>query len=295
MAAIAPVLKPADRAVISAVHAAAIPEIWIAFPARIDNRQNILRLAAKPSSFMTKVNSRSREYRIKSAFSLGLRPDELWKWYPVVQSRHLEEILCAKFCPINRKPNMDLKHFGDSYDIVKKSLLEWLSAFGPWVAHPMFTHPTNAEEAEAFSRFLGIPLVSTDVLNSSCDRASYFAACKQCHSLFLDPDTGIRIDAVEASRSPSYVFAKELVDLASARPQALTLTFDQSLSRGQDRELISTKLAHFAAQGVHGFAYVSHASFVVLGRSATQIHEAQAQLLARSALPRGRIVAAGGG
>ncbi len=34
---------------------------------------------------------------------------------------------------------MDLKHFGDSYDIAKRSLLDWLSAFGPWGAHPMFT------------------------------------------------------------------------------------------------------------------------------------------------------------
>ena len=43
---------------------------------------------------------------------------------------------------------MKLKHLGDSYDIVKKSLLQWLSAFGPWAAHPMLRHPTSPAEAE---------------------------------------------------------------------------------------------------------------------------------------------------
>src|SRR5262245_4645327 len=57
---------------------------------------------------------------------------------------------------------MNLKHFGDSYDIVKKSMLKWLSAFGPWAAHPMFTL-RNRDNA-AFAHFLGVRLVSNDVL-----------------------------------------------------------------------------------------------------------------------------------
>src|ERR687887_1421467 len=118
------------------------------------------------------------------------------------------------------------EHFGDSYDIVKKSLLQWLSKFGPWAAHLMFTHQTNAAEAEAFSRFLGAPLISTEVLECRSDRVRYFVPCRQfqCRSLFLDPDTGIRIEPVEASRAPKFVFAKELIELSAARPQGLTLT-----------------------------------------------------------------------
>jgi hypothetical protein len=34
---------------------------------------------------------------------------------------------------------MKLRYFGDSYDIVKKSMLAWLSPFGKWQTHPMFT------------------------------------------------------------------------------------------------------------------------------------------------------------
>ena len=65
---------------------------------------------------------------------------------------------------------MDRKHFGHSYDIVKRSLLDWLSDFGPWGAHPMFTHPVTATEAAAFARFLAVELVSTDVLSVASDR-----------------------------------------------------------------------------------------------------------------------------
>ena len=65
---------------------------------------------------------------------------------------------------------MQLRHFGDSYDIVKKSLLKWLEDFGPWAAHPMFTHRTTVSESEAFSRFLGVRLVSAKVLLPGSDR-----------------------------------------------------------------------------------------------------------------------------
>lgn len=185
---------------------------------------------------------------------------------------------------------MNLKHFGDSYDIVKKSMLEWLADFGPWAAHPMFTHPTSVCESEAFSHFLGVPLVSTDVLDAVRDRAHYFASCHPYHSLFLDPDKGIRLKAVRGRRALAFVFAEELIGLADARQDALTLTFDQSLARGRERDQIRTKLAHFAAHGVSGFAYVSHASFVVLGRSPVLVQEARHRVLTKSALPAHRIV-----
>lgn len=185
---------------------------------------------------------------------------------------------------------MDLKHFGDSYDIVKKSLLTWLADFGPWAAHPMFTHSTSDSESQAFSRFLGVPLVSTGVLDTGCDRASYFASCHSHHSLFLDPDKGIRLKTVKGRRAPAFIFAKELIDLAGARPDALTLTFDQSLARGQEQDQIRAKLTHFAAHGISGFAYVSHASFVVLGQSPILVEKARERVLAASALPAHRIV-----
>jgi len=185
---------------------------------------------------------------------------------------------------------MWMKYFGDSYDIVKKSLLDWLSAFGPWAAHPMFTHRTSPQGAAAFSRFLGVPLVTADVLTPLCDRGCYFASCHSCHSVFLDPDTGVRLRVTRRRDAPHYIFARELIDLVKVRPQALTLTFDQSLARGRERGQIRVKLAHFAAHGIHAFAYVSHASFIVLGQSGVLVRRAHEQILAASGLPTRCIV-----
>jgi|EndMetStandDraft_3_1072993.scaffolds.fasta_scaffold79309_2 hypothetical protein len=180
---------------------------------------------------------------------------------------------------------MDLKHFGDSYDIVKKSLLQWLAPFGPWAAHPMFTHDVNAEQATGFSRFLGVPLVSLETLRPDSERRSYLSACGDCRSVFLDPNTGVRLRRSSGKRSPEFVFGDELVEIASARPEGLVLTFDQSLARGKERAEILNKLEHFRAQDLHGFAYVSHASFMVLGRSGPVVREARSTVAAQSGLP----------
>ena len=184
---------------------------------------------------------------------------------------------------------MKLRYFGDSYDIVKKSLLQWLAAFGPWSAHPMFTEPVQPSGAEAFSRFLGVPLVSVDVLQPDCDRRSYFDPCRSCRSLFLDPDTGVRLQLKHSRRAPEYIFASEVVNLVHARPGSLTLIFDKSLARGREHQQVREKLGHLAAQGVHGFAYVSHASFIVLGEVDT-IRRAHQGVLSTSGLPGHRIV-----
>lgn len=185
---------------------------------------------------------------------------------------------------------MDLQHFGDSYDIVKKSLLQLLGGFGPWLAHPMFTHPVSESDAAAFSRFLGIPLGSTETLVSNTDRRSYLAACGNCRSLFLDPDTGIRLNQLSGKRSPHFLFADELVELANQRPAGLILTFDQSLARGREKEQIQTKLGHLKGNGIAGFAYVSHASFMILERSQQVVKQAEAELAAKSGLPPSRLI-----
>ena len=185
---------------------------------------------------------------------------------------------------------MNLKHFGDSYDIVKKSLLQWLSAFGPWGAHPMFTHAVTEAEADEFAHFLGVALVSIAVLKVDTDRVSYLAPCRNARSIFLDPDTGVRLQRPTAARSTEYVLGNELVELARTHAQGLVLTFDQSLARGNELCQVQAKLDHFVTCGVSGFAFVSHASFLVLSTSDSLLREARAQLLAASGLPKNRII-----
>ena len=136
---------------------------------------------------------------------------------------------------------MDLKHFGDAYDIVKRSLLQWLEPFGPWAAHPMFTHSVTPDQAAAFGRLLRVPLASTEVLSLGTDRGSYLAFGTGARSIFLDPDTGIRLHRRERHRWPEFVFADELVAIASHRPSGLVLVFDQSVPRGSERRNVETK------------------------------------------------------
>src|SRR5687768_14973430 len=104
-------------------------------------------------------------------------------------------------------------------------------------------------EATAFSRFLGVPLVSTGTLSQKSDRRDYLAACKNCRSIFLDPDTGIRIKRNEPKRSTEFIFADELTEITKERGNGLVLVFDQSVARGSERQHAQAKLNHFKNQG----------------------------------------------
>ena len=188
---------------------------------------------------------------------------------------------------------MKLQFFGDSYDIVKKSLISWLGEFGSWSAHPMFTEPTTPAQAALFARFLGTRLISTETLTQNTDRATYFMSCRGAGNLFLDPDTGVRLEPRRGLKSINYVFGPELVALSQARPTALTLVFDQSFSRGSQTPRIQEKLAFFASHGVHGFAYSSHAPFLILSLESELAVRAHGRLLEVSGLPSSRLVKMG--
>jgi hypothetical protein len=54
------------------------------------------------------------------------------------------------------------------------------------------------------------------------------------------------------------------MDLVEMRPDALTLVFDQGLRRGFERPQVEDKLRYLRDYEVFGFAYVSHACFVVV-------------------------------
>ena len=67
------------------------------------------------------------------------------------------------------------RYFGDSYDIVKQSLLRWLRPFGPWSVHPMFTEFASDGFVSDFGKFLDAKVVCADVLTSSTDRSAYLS------------------------------------------------------------------------------------------------------------------------
>lgn len=186
---------------------------------------------------------------------------------------------------------MKLRYLGDSYDIVKQSLLRWLSSMGSWATHPMFTEPVSSEQADDFASLIGTRLLSIDTLTNGIDRVAYLAPASDCHEhVFIDPDTGIRLKPTRGAKAPAYIFGTELMEIARARPDRLVLVFDQSLARGSERPQLQSKLQTFADHGVHAVAYVSHACFVLLGSDSSFVEAAFDILLSKSRLPRGRFL-----
>jgi hypothetical protein len=188
---------------------------------------------------------------------------------------------------------MRMKYFGDSYDIVKQSLLRWLRPLGDWSVHPMFTEPVPPEKAAAFAEFLDAEIVSTEVLTSATDRSSYFSCAEPFGNLLLDPDTGLRLQRTRPGKAPAYMFAPELISLVERRPDALNLVFDQSFSYGSGHLKVKDKLRHLHRHEVFGFAYVSHACFVVVSQDQALVDRAYRQLASESKLPGERLLRVG--
>ena len=184
------------------------------------------------------------------------------------------------------------KWFGDSYDIVKQSLLRWLCSCGEWQAHPMFRKSVDPRRADEFERFLGVDLVSKEAISRRRDRDSFIDQAKKCQShLFLDPDTGLRLKSDGATLK--HVTTRELAEIAQARRNKLTLVFDQSIDRRRKvRAQLEDKLACLKQQGIHGVAYESHACFVLVSQSKDVLDNAVTTLRKKSGLPPDRLVQA---
>ena len=186
---------------------------------------------------------------------------------------------------------MHPRFLGDSYDIVKQSLLRWLGSLGPWSVHPMYAVAPTPADVEAFEYFLGAAAVSRTVLDADTDRRAYFESARRCEAhLFLDPDTGLSLEKKTRGRAASYLFADELVEIAQGRPHLLTLVFDQSVARGKERQQVDAKLSTFGVRGLHGMAYVSHACFILVGRDGDLMKKATHMIRKESRLPASRFI-----
>jgi hypothetical protein len=186
---------------------------------------------------------------------------------------------------------MRMKFLGDSFDIVKRSLLGSLAFCGPWSAHPMFTEEVSEEDSIAYQKLLGVPLLFRDMLSPTTDRELYFrsAIVAKTH-VFLDPDTGVSVVNRRGRDAPAYLFVSEILAIARAWPERLTLVFDQSVPRGNEANHLRSKLAVLKEQGLTGGAYVSHACFLLVGCNSKVVDEATAMLIQQSGLPERRFL-----
>lgn len=185
---------------------------------------------------------------------------------------------------------MRMQYFGDSYDVVKQSLLRWLRSLGDWSVHPMFTEAVSPAQVAAFECMLGAPLISREILTTKTDRDVYFSRTAKCGHLFLDPDIGLRMQSTRGARAPEYLFADELLRLCDRRPQSLTLVFDQGVARGKEKQGLQNKLLQLSQHRVSGFAYVSHACFVLVSHDNALVEQARRDILVGSRLPESRFL-----
>jgi hypothetical protein len=184
-----------------------------------------------------------------------------------------------------------VQFLGDSFDLVKQSLLRWLAPSGQWRIHPMFTHAVTDAEALAFESLMGAPLLSRSVLTQDTPRDSYLApACAADGNVFLDPDTGLRLNVLRGKKAPFYLFLPELTEIVHVRPGQLTMVFDQSLPRGGEGDAVQAKLDVFREAHLYAVAYVSHAAFFVVSDERDKVSTAGHRILGESRLPPSRLL-----
>jgi hypothetical protein len=187
---------------------------------------------------------------------------------------------------------MKLEYLGDSYDFVKLSLLRCLRVLGPWSVVPMFTKADDAERASELESFLKTTVIATEFLTTQ-NRTSYFENAAVDRHLFIDPNTGLRLSKMTGKRTLNYLLVSDLLLLSKDREKYLTMVFDQSLRRANDTERrleVREKLRKLNEEGLYGFAYYSHACFLILSRDQTVSSDAKECLDQGLGLPGSRLV-----
>ena len=194
---------------------------------------------------------------------------------------------------------MNYEKFGDSYDFVKRGILQLLKGRGGWSVHPMFTDPDPARYAAEYRRLIGVPTVTDQsFVQSGRNRNAWLASARTCRShLFIDPCTGLPFDkeglpSHENRLDPAFLKASELAQIARERPDELTLVFDQSFHRKKELPItdqIEQKLDWLEGQRIHGLAYHSHANFVIASMNRDVLLAAR-HLLEGFNFPEGRLI-----
>ncbi len=195
---------------------------------------------------------------------------------------------------------MNYEKFGDSYDFVKRGILQLLDDCGGWSAHPMFTDDDPAHYASDYCQLVGVPAVETKSFQQvNRDRERWLKPA-QAHPghLLIDPDTGLPFDKKgrpsHQGKSPAAAFlrAGELVHIVKDRPDKLTLIFDQSFHRKKELPVtaqIRQKLGWLEGQRIHALVYNSHAKFLLVSMDRDVLLAAR-HLLEGLNIPKGRLI-----
>ena len=197
---------------------------------------------------------------------------------------------------------MNYEKFGDSYDFVKRGILQLLADCGDWFVHPMFTDSERVVAAywKDYCHFLGVPAVTTKTLrNTGAQRARIMVGHSCQGHLFFDPDTGLNMDTDKREYPrEKYLMGSELVAATKARPEKLTLVYDQSFSHSNKLATakIEEKLRWLTQEGrdIHGLYYRlpkhDHPNFLLVSKDPSILAYAKGILLDSSKIPEHRLI-----
>lgn len=184
---------------------------------------------------------------------------------------------------------MRLEYFGDSYDIVKRALLEWLTPLGQWHIQPLFTEDVSLSQATAFAHFLGARLVQPFTARTGAECRAALDGCKGIGNLLVDPDIGVVLPQPGKSVKRTHLSAAALQVLCAGNPGNVIMSFDQALRREAPEESLRSKVVWLAEGGTAALAFRSHASFIFCSSSSDRVDDV-AHLLLEAGLPESRLV-----
>jgi len=167
---------------------------------------------------------------------------------------------------------MNPEYFGDSYDIVKRFFIGILKDL-KYTIHvdPMLQNSDNDFKRD-FYKFLRVE-------NKPIESART--------ALFIDPDTGIKIEGKKTFR---HIGIDTIIKACGNHK--VVFVFDQSFGRVKSKnkeKLIQKKLSEFSGKQVHGFYYNSHACFGFFSTDKNELEAVKKNILETS-LPVKRIV-----
>ena len=153
--------------------------------------------------------------------------------------------------------------FGDSHDMAKRQIMQWLAPNEIWAAHPMWYY--KRPEPAAYHPFLDRYKTALNVRivdRESGVRKEFLEAAQACEEhLLLDPDTGLQIDD---RRLSTHVAISEFIQIVkrSNRQCKLTLIYDHSSYRdaqyGDIWEQTKERLTRLYRAKVHAVTYMAH-------------------------------------
>ena len=193
---------------------------------------------------------------------------------------------------------MHPKYFGESHDMAKRNIMEWLAPNEQWIAHPMlFNERPEPPLDRAFLQQYRVAL-GVEIVDNESEYKNLLDASKKCEEhLLLDPDTGL-LKPRNNRRSKKHVMVDQFIEIVKSpyRPGKLTLIYDQSYSRGNGDiwKQTAVKLRDLRDSCVHAVAYMAHAGssvrFIWASPNSESITEATQRMQAISEFPSWRFI-----